>query len=126
MSENKTRTNPVAFHFRSKSVLERGGITVAYNPVTNRFGVAVCQKLDNFCRSQGFNRAVGRSKSSHKGIMSQNTNPTIDEIREQAQSIAAKAQREFNEHLQGKIDAMTRMMKSKLIDVSMERHKRKS
>lgn len=121
----KTRTNPVAFHFRSAEVPERGGITVAYNPVTNKFGVAVCQQQDNFCRNEGFTRAVGRSQSANKSLPSKVKKPTMAQIREQAKKIALSAQHNFNEHIQKQIDSIVKMLESQFVRVVTEKPKSK-
>jgi len=64
------KSTPLIFHFRIKNeigdILPRGGLTIAFNPVENAFGYAICSKDDNFCKRVGINKAVGRSKARDK------------------------------------------------------------
>lgn len=123
--DKRNRKNPVAFHFRNKVLPERGGITVVYNPTTNKFGYAVCQRSDNYWRHDGYSRALGRSKSFNKGISMLGCSPDVPiaELRRHAASIAANAQEMFNNHTQAKVEryveSIRRLGQKAKIDVDL-------
>lgn len=58
-------SQPIVFHFRSlQHPHEQDGVTVVYNPTNKSFGVAVCRRMDHYCRSFGKNEALKKSESA--------------------------------------------------------------
>lgn len=109
-------SSAIAFHFRSIDTFERGGITVVYDPHSNSFGVAVCQKGDAFCKRTGYNKALGRAHSARKIVVhSISKNSSYTMIKNSAAQIAMNACADFNEHIQSKIKKVVAEMNRKMI-----------
>lgn len=117
----KPFTRPVTFYFRNKSLTERGGITVVYNPATNKFGVAVCQRMDSFNKKEGFKRACGRSLSTD-GVVYDAVQPssTFAKIKQYATRLAKASQQKFNDHVGIEIGKIVKAMSKNMLDVILD------